>query len=93
MIFAILFYIIGVLSIVIHTIPVDDLIYKKNSITKNGLMKHLYVLNRIGKENGGNRFVGTKGHQDTLQYIQKVINDTNQYDVQLQGNKKRRMIV
>ncbi|CAO3631309.1 unnamed protein product [Cunninghamella blakesleeana] len=88
MLFVILLYIIGLLSIRIHTLPIeDDYVFKPNSITKEGLMKHLYALDKIGKENGGNRFVGTKGHQDTLQYIQKVINSTNQFDVQLQDVK------
>ncbi|KAI9305299.1 hypothetical protein BJ944DRAFT_239784 [Cunninghamella echinulata] len=50
-------------------------------------MKHLYTLDTIGKENQGNRYVGSKGHQDTLDYIQQIIEKTNQFDIQRQEVK------
>ncbi|CAO3629887.1 unnamed protein product [Cunninghamella echinulata] len=79
------FTFLGILIPFIFTFPVDTTY--ELSITVDKLMKHLYTLDAIGKENQGNRYVGSKGHQDTLDYIQQIIEKTNQFDIQRQEVK------
>jgi hypothetical protein len=55
----------------------------RNSITVDGMFVHLDALQAIGTQNGGNRFTGTQGYEDSVAYAAGVFEGAG-YDVKIQ---------
>lgn len=54
------------------------------TISSNNLLKHAKNLYKFANDNGGTRAFGSKGHNATVNYIKKLLDDTKYYDTELQ---------
>lgn len=52
----------------------------QESITLEGVMRHLRALQAIADDNGGNRFTATEGHEASVDYVSEVLTEAG-YEV------------
>jgi Zn-dependent M28 family amino/carboxypeptidase len=64
--------------------PENDSEVLRRAVTIEGIRKHLGALQQIADDNGGSRYAGSEGFDDSVNYVSRRLEEAG-YDVELQG--------